>query len=56
MPLKKGKSSKVVGSNIQMMMDEGKPRAQSVAIAMDKAGQKREFNSKNVKKNIRMIK
>lgn len=38
MPLKKGKSNKVVGENISEMMHSGHPQDQSVAAAMQKAG------------------
>jgi hypothetical protein len=38
MPLKSGKSDKVMGQNIKMLMKEGKPMKQAVAIAMRKAG------------------
>lgn len=37
MPLKKGSTSKVVGSNIKKLRDEGFAAAQSIAIAMSKA-------------------
>lgn len=37
MPLKKGKSKKIIGSNIKKLMEEGYPQKQSIAIAMDKA-------------------
>lgn len=38
MPLKKGSSKKVVSENIRTEMHAGKPQAQSIAIAMSKAG------------------
>lgn len=38
MPLKKGKSQKVVGENIATEMHAGKPRDQAIAVALSKAG------------------
>jgi hypothetical protein len=38
MPLKKGKSKKVISDNIRAERNAGKPEAQAVAIALSKAG------------------
>jgi len=37
MPLKKGKSQKVVGENIKELIKSGRPKDQAIAIALDKA-------------------
>ena len=41
MPLKKGSSKKVIGENISELVRAGRPKKQSVAIAMSKAGKTR---------------
>jgi len=41
MPLKKGKSQKVLSQNIKTEMEAGKPQKQAVAIAMHQAKKQR---------------
>ena len=41
MPLKKGKSKKVISQNIREMVHLGHPQKQAVAAAMRKAGKSR---------------
>lgn len=41
MPLKAGKSDRVVSANISELVHSGRPQKQAVAIAMSKAGKSR---------------
>jgi len=46
MPLKKGKSRKVISGNIKELMATGRPQKQAIAIAMDKAGKSKDKKRK----------
>jgi len=51
MPLKKGKSKKVISENIAELRNSGRPEKQAVAIAFSEAGEKKSpKNAKSSKK------
>ena len=51
MPLEKGRSRKVVSSNIRKLKDEGYKQDQAVAISLNKAGK-----SKSVQRRKKLMK
>lgn len=50
MPLKPGRSKRVISENIRTEMHAGKPQAQAIAIAMSKAGRARSKPPKRSKR------
>lgn len=49
MPLQKGKSDEAVSHNIGMLINEGRPKDQAVAIAMSEAGRSKRVGVKKDK-------
>jgi len=46
MPLRKGRSRKVISSNIRREIKAGRPRKQAIAIALRKAGKSKKRRKK----------
>jgi len=56
MPLKKGRSKKVISSNIRELRHSGRPQKQAVAIAMSKAGLSKRKSKSGYKKHNSSLK
>ena len=52
MPLFKGSSQSVISQNIRELRHSGKPEAQAVAIALNRAGKSNKGKAKHVAKKV----
>lgn len=53
MPLKKGRSKKVISSNVSELMHSGRKQPQAVAIAMKKAGMSKKKHNSGMMMNMK---
>jgi len=54
MPLKKGRSDKVVSSNISELVHSGRPQDQAIAIALSEAGRSNKPKKKKLPRKGKM--
>ena len=52
MPLKRGSSKEIISKNIQMLIREGKPYRQAVAIALSESEVRKKKTSRKKRKKV----